>query len=98
MNNAYQRKEANYVHYEDPLVIRKSAEPLITSFSNVQQDIVAICIGTDRSTGDSLGPLTGTFLSRFRPKNIHVYGTLHHPVHALNLEEHLREIKQTFFN
>jgi putative sporulation protein YyaC len=43
-----------------------------------------VCVGTDRSTGDSLGPLVGTLLraSHFRGS---VMGTLDHPVHAENL-------------
>ncbi len=43
-----------------------------------------VCVGTDRSTGDSLGPLTGTMLfnAGFRG---HLWGTLDAPVHAENL-------------
>ena len=48
--------------------------------------IVFVCIGSDRITGDSLGPLVGHQLSRYHWKNIYVYGTLNEPVHALNLE------------
>ncbi|QDR83073.1 putative sporulation protein YyaC [Sporomusa termitida] len=59
------------------------------------RDIVVLCIGTDRSTGDSLGPLTGTKL-----KNInlfpHIYGTLDDPVHATNLESMLKSINTAF--
>lgn len=50
-------------------------------------DIVIVCIGTDRSTGDSLGPLTGTLLNQKNTNNFTVYGTLESPVHAVNLEE-----------
>jgi len=48
-------------------------------------EIVFLCIGSDRITGDSLGPLIGHQLSKCRLKNSHVYGTLAEPVHALNL-------------
>lgn len=48
-------------------------------------DIVYVCIGTDRSTGDSLAPFVGTYLKSMGYKN--VYGTIEDPVHALNLEE-----------
>jgi putative sporulation protein YyaC len=41
-----------------------------------------VCIGTDRSTGDSLGPLVGTNLEKLGYK---VYGTIDNPVHASNL-------------
>lgn len=45
-----------------------------------------VCIGTDRSTGDSLGPLVGSMLAAtgFRGE---VWGTLESPVHAVNLAE-----------
>lgn len=31
------------------------------------QPIIWVCIGTDRSTGDSYGPLIGTFLQQAKP-------------------------------
>lgn len=56
--------------------------------------VVLLCIGTDRSTGDSLGPLIGYKLSRRKPRNLTIYGTLEDPVHAVNLEETLHTIKK----
>ncbi len=56
-------------------------------------DIVIMCIGTDRSTGDSLGPLVGSKIEELnRYDNIHIMGTLDDPVHAANLEEKLMAI------
>jgi putative sporulation protein YyaC len=44
-----------------------------------------ICIGTDRSTGDSLGPWVGKLLKdKGYPGK--VFGTIHNPVHAMNLQ------------
>ena len=54
---------------------------------------VILCIGTDRIIGDSLGPLVGTNLER-GGKMPFVYGTLHSPVHALNLQGTLEQIKK----
>lgn len=55
--------------------------------------IIFFCIGTDRSTGDSYGPLVGHMLKkRLNNPNIEVYGTLHNPIHAQNLEENLNSI------
>jgi putative sporulation protein YyaC len=51
-----------------------------------------VCIGTDRCIGDCLGPLVGTFLNE-RKIPIPVYGTISDPIHALNLEKKLKEIK-----
>lgn len=49
------------------------------------QPVVILCIGTDRSTGDALGPLIGTRLKEIGFSLAHVYGTLDEPVHATNL-------------
>lgn len=62
------------------------------------KDIIIVCIGTDRSTGDALGPLVGTNLSKFSTPRLHVYGTLYEPVHALNLCDTLDLIKKKHAN
>ncbi len=59
--------------------------------------IVILCIGTDRSTGDALGPLTGSRL-RALHRYPHVFGTLDDPVHATNLPAALHDIGTTFVN
>ncbi len=46
---------------------------------------VILCIGTDRATGDALGPLVGTRLQSLTRLVCPVYGTLEQPVHASNL-------------
>lgn len=51
-------------------------------------DVEFVCIGTDRSTGDSLAPLVGTFLESMEYTNVH--GTIDNPVHAENLSMVLR--------
>jgi len=62
---------------------------LITNTKKVYSDIAYVCIGTDRSTGDSLAPLVGYNLIN---KYSNVYGTIHNPVHAKNLEETMNKI------
>ena len=52
--------------------------------------IVTLCIGSDRYTGDALGPLVGTYLEEQSACN--VYGTLEHPVHAGNFVETINRI------
>ncbi|WHH57361.1 spore protease YyaC [Petroclostridium sp. X23] len=61
-------------------------------------NIIIVCIGTDRSTGDSLGPLVGYKLSTLRYDNVHILGTLDQPVHAKNLEENYNYIKENYRN
>jgi putative sporulation protein YyaC len=56
------------------------------------EDLVLLCIGTDRITGDSLGPLCGQQLIPLLGSRGYVYGTLSHPVHALNLTDTLTTI------
>ncbi|AKL97360.1 putative sporulation protein [Clostridium aceticum] len=63
-------------------------------------ELVFLCIGTDRSTGDALGPLVGHKLAKPLEKhsNIHVYGTLEDPVHAKNLQSQIDFIYTNFTN
>lgn len=57
--------------------------------------LVFVCIGTDRSTGDSLGPLVGYKIGKLKHKNVYVYGDLDNPVHAKNLDEVMHKIFMT---
>lgn len=66
--------------------------------SSRKRPAVILCIGTDRSTGDALGPLIGTHLSRLKLPHLNVYGTLDDPVHATNLENTIFTIQQSFPN
>ena len=61
------------------------------------EHIVILCIGTDRATGDCLGPLVGEHLQNTLP-SLPVYGNLENPVHALNLQETVQEIYRTHQN
>jgi putative sporulation protein YyaC len=64
------------------------------------KELVFLCIGTDRSTGDSLGPLIGYKLSgqMSKYKDVFVHGTLDDPVHAKNLHEKIRLLYSTYEN
>lgn len=59
----------------------------------VWSEIVFLCIGSDRMTGDCLGPYIGCQLSHQKYPGIYVYGTLETPVHALNLPQVSNRIK-----
>lgn len=74
--------------------IGRTLKALIHSHPKAGSPIVLLCIGTDRSTGDSLGPLIGYKLSRRRLRDLTIYGTLENPVHAVNLKETLEQIKK----
>jgi len=57
-----------------------------------KRPIIFLCIGTDRSTGDSLGPLIGHKLQNILSDEFVLYGTLENPVHAKNLCSVIEEI------
>ncbi len=61
-----------------------------------KESLLFLCIGTDCSTGDSLGPLVGHKLSDIDGKDIHIVGSLENPVTALNLEKVLDSIYHTY--
>lgn len=54
------------------------------------EDVFFVCIGTDRSTGDSMGPMVGTMLEELNYSN--VIGTIDHPLHAMNMVERLESV------
>lgn len=59
--------------------------------------LVIMCIGTDRSTGDALGSLVGERLHK-TCRHARVFGNLKEPVHAVNLEKILDNIRDTYEN
>ncbi|WP_194544582.1 spore protease YyaC [Paenibacillus sp. JZ16] len=76
---------------------KMSGHELADFFRTISQrhaldSIVFLCIGTDRSTGDALGPLTGSRLSEYGVP--HVIGTLPEPCDAFNLEARLQGIPE----
>lgn len=81
-----------FFHYSDVVGQQKLFNALL---SNVKEfdEIVVVCIGTDRVSGDSLGPMVGTFLQE-ECSGAKVYGTLREPVHAQNIEEIIGLLKR----
>lgn len=72
-----------------------SGDDLSSFFYGIKQrhsgeQIVFLCIGTDRSSGDALGPLVGSRLVELGFE--HVIGTLPSPCDAGNLEQLLLNI------
>lgn len=60
------------------------------------EPIIVMCIGTDRSIGDALGPLIGTELSQAGHRRYEVLGTLDSPVHASNLTQTLNWVTANY--
>lgn len=72
-----------------------TADQLVSFFTQVytehrEEEITFVCIGTDRSTGDALGPLAGSYLCDHGFTR--VIGTLLNPCDATNLERYIAEI------
>ena len=78
--------------------LRDIISQYIFPIAKCSRPIVVLCIGTDRSTGDSLGPLVGNKLKFLIRNKIHIYGSLECPVHAKNLCEIIDEINFTYTN
>jgi putative sporulation protein YyaC len=96
-----QTKQISRIPYEELDASRRISTKLLTLFpASSTRPIVIVCIGTDRSTGDSLGPLVGTLLKEkaASSSSFFIYGTLEEPIHAINLEEQLSKIKANHFN
>lgn len=79
-----------------PERIASALHPLLQKHASVPGRILTVCIGTDRSTGDSLGPLVGYHLKRLNPPGVAVLGTLDSPVHATNLAETIERIEMAY--
>lgn len=87
--------ELNYIDINKPYAVSafsKRFEKVLSESVNSCTDIIILCVGTDRSTGDCLGPLVGQKLKLIKNELIHIYGTLDEPVHAKNLKETIEEI------
>ncbi len=101
MNTRIKQKKAYYYNSNETYslsefshtlhaMIRKNLTPNCT--------LIILCIGTDRATGDALGPLIGYKLKKMYLDNIVILGTLEHPIHAKNIEETITSIKSCYSN
>lgn len=87
----------NYIDSNSPLALTQFSSLVYKYLSegfSYEMELIILCIGTDRSTGDSLGPLVGHKLSPLIKSydNIQLVGTLEEPIHAKNLEEAIGSI------
>lgn len=99
LKDRFAKKNDNLrIAHTDPFLCRKMSEKIISWLPSTPREYVVLCIGTDRSTGDSLGPLTGAYFSEMKPKYLTVYGTLQDPVHAKNLHNYIHRIHEQHTN
>lgn len=88
-------KQKHSYHFEDPHCFSKlegAIHSLLVNYkTDLSREMIYLCIGTDRATGDCLGPLVGTRLKTLLP-SAHIFGTLANPAHAVNLRDILHQI------
>jgi putative sporulation protein YyaC len=78
------------LHFEQPgasAYLGSTLAGLLRLSGVPDRPLVYLCIGTDRSTGDALGPLVGEQLRAGLRGEAEVMGTLQEPVHASNLPD-----------
>lgn len=94
------KSEEIRIHHQEQDAELLIAQALFSQMPSTlsRRPIVFVCIGTDRSTGDSLGPLIGTLLKDKEPHSFHIYGSLDDPIHALNLADKVAQIKKNHVN
>jgi putative sporulation protein YyaC len=86
---------ATRIHMDHPLAVLELSRQLERYLleTGKKKHPVVCCIGTDRATGDSLGPLTGWRLQPLvQDLNVKVFGTVEYPVHAANIHETLQAL------
>lgn len=83
-------KEASHITTE---YLYKKLKPVFIK----GRPLVIVSIGSDRATGDCLGPLVGSNLN-FNALNVYSFGSLENPVHSKNLKETLLYIESNFEN
>jgi putative sporulation protein YyaC len=69
-------------HHLGPLMLRNALLSLIPEGT---KRFVALCIGSNRISGDSLGPFVGTLLDQVYPEHLTVMGSLCSPLDAQSI-------------
>lgn len=102
--NSLNIPEKTSLKFDEKNVVYKTSQQLFSYLKILDPDfkrpLVILAIGTDRSTGDCLGPLAGSLLNEkniYMPK-LNIYGTLDDPVHATNIEDKVETIMNIYSN
>ena len=97
MTNPFQSYSQNYtVHYEQTSAVWELSELFLKLIPFDHERLVFCCIGTDRSTGDALGPIVGSQLQQMFSFPFPIVGTLQAPLHALNIIERHEQLQQDY--
>ena len=94
----------NYNFKEDANTKERFIEDFTNIYSNMinkkdYSQIVFLCVGTDRITGDAFGPIVGSKLIRLFEKdnffNINIYGSLEENINYNNVEDYIKDVDKT---
>lgn len=77
------------------LTVSRTAFDLHSALGTLRRPPVVLCIGSDRVTGDCIGPLVGHLLAA-RNISCEIVGTLSAPVTALNLSDAITSVKRRY--
>lgn len=102
----FKRSEISQIYYHRsgkrflPDVFGGQLRELVEQVQRAEEktEVLYLCIGSDRSTGDSLGPLVGYKLNQKGSWEVQVLGTLTRPVHAMNLNETIDYLNRYYRN
>lgn len=81
MTTFYYNSECDNIH----IMLGNQLGKMLKEAKAYDRDIVIMCIGSDRSTGDSLGPIIGYHLLDVRFPDVYIYGDIYNPINATNL-------------
>ena len=90
MRNSFSSKKIYYFNSKETNTAYDLGRLLLNAIkkNNLKNNtLVLLCIGSDRATGDCLGPIVGYKLSQSAHSKVVIYGTLDQPVHAKNLKD-----------
>ena len=79
-------------HYENTAAVEFISEYMLEFLKN---EMLVVCIGTDKCIGDCLAPLVGSILVK-QGFPFKVIGTLDNPVHAINIETVIKKITSEY--
>lgn len=99
LEHSYLKQNDFRVHINSPLAYKIFQNYFVKTLTDTyaQNPLIIMCIGTDRSTGDALGPLVGERLHKVC-RHARVLGNLEEPVHAANLVKVLDEVRNIHKN
>lgn len=97
-NNLKALNYYNATDYTSPIKFGQTLSCLLREQLHSSRMLIFLCIGSDRATGDALGPIIGHKLMPFSGQRYAVYGTLENPVHAKNLATVVDQIHSRYQN